>query len=108
MRELVPYKTLRGAQKALDNGGRFFNLFSAAADNVVDPSELAKASGSLSLGTKAFLFFEMALLDLPPEERAETTALLSPDLRKRFENERPSSLLPYEISSASFIPISLT
>jgi hypothetical protein len=94
MRELVPYKTLHGAQKALDNGGRFYNLFSAAADNIIEPSELARATGSLSLGTKAFLFFEMALMDLPPDQRAKTTALLSPDLRKRFEKERPRALLP--------------
>ena len=48
MRELVPYKTLHGAQKALDNGGRFYNLFSAAADAIIEPSELARAAGSLS------------------------------------------------------------
>jgi hypothetical protein len=27
MRELQPYKTLLGAQRALDNGGRFYNMF---------------------------------------------------------------------------------
>jgi hypothetical protein len=94
MRQLTPYKTLRGAQNALDNGGRFFNLFTAAADNVVDTAELARASGSLSLGTKAFLFFEMALMDLPPDQKAETTALLTPDLQRRIEAERPRTLMP--------------
>ena len=43
MREIRPYKTVRGATRALDNGGRFFNLFAKAGDDIVDSAELAKA-----------------------------------------------------------------
>lgn len=35
MRELKPYRTEHGLQKALDNGGRFYNFFSKSQDNVV-------------------------------------------------------------------------
>ena len=45
MREVVPYRTLGGAKRALDNGGRFFNLFAEADDGVVSGAELARAAG---------------------------------------------------------------
>jgi len=96
MREIVPYRTLTGAMKALDNGGRFFNLFADAADDVIEPSELARATGSLSLGAKAFIYFEMALLDLPQEQRAETIALLKPELRQKCEGTETE--FPYAFS----------
>lgn len=99
MREIIPYKSRNGAVRALDNGGRFYNLFSTARDLVVDHPELARATGSLSLGTKAFLFFEMALMDLDPEQRAEVIALLEPELRERYQSERPQNLLPSRVES---------
>ena len=46
MREVIPYSTVEGAARALDNGGRFFNLFSRINDDVVDSSELSKAAGA--------------------------------------------------------------
>ena len=35
MRELTPYRTVHGLQTAVNNGGRFYNLFSSANDQVV-------------------------------------------------------------------------
>ena len=35
MREIKPYQTLRGAQRALDNGGRFYNLFARSGEFVL-------------------------------------------------------------------------
>ena len=97
MRNIVPYKTMHGALRALDNGGRFFNLFADADDKVIEPSELARATGSLSLSAKTFLHYEMALLELPPEQQAETTALLSPELRKKYEIHRPQTMAPSSV-----------
>ena len=68
MREIKPYKTVRGLTKAIDNGGRFYNLFSHAQDNVVSRGELAKAAGMFSSGANAFLFLEMAQQVLSPED----------------------------------------
>jgi hypothetical protein len=48
MRAIEPYKTVRGAAKALDNGGRFYNLLTQAGDKVVDAGELARADGYAS------------------------------------------------------------
>jgi hypothetical protein len=94
MREVVPYRTVRGATQALDNGGRFFNLFATADDHVLSAAELAKAAGVFSSGTRAFLFFEMALMELPASDQAEVTALLSSDLQARYESQRPTIMAP--------------
>jgi hypothetical protein len=80
--------------RALDNGGRFYKFFTTARDRVVNHSELARATGSHFLGTKAILYFEMATIDLDPEHRAEVIALLEPELRARYQSEKPQILLP--------------
>ena len=54
MRQIKPYQTVWGARKALDNGGRFYNLWTHAGDNVVDAGELARAAGVHSSDVMAF------------------------------------------------------
>ena len=97
MRQLSPYRTVQGAKRALDNGGRFYNLFTRAGDNVVEGVELARAAGVYSSDAMAFLYFEMALMELPPEEKAEVLALLAPDLRAQLEAKRPAVLPPSRV-----------
>jgi len=97
MREVKPYRTLAGATRALDNGGRFYNVFAHADDRVVDVGELSKAAGAS--GARAFLFFEMALMDLPADERAQVVAQLSPALTSRLATHRPSKLAPSAVES---------
>ncbi len=99
MREIIPYRTARGAARALDNGGRFYNLFAKSSDDRVDPAELARAAGIHSAGVNAFLYFELALMDLPVEERSEIVARLSPGLRLRYEANRPRILAPSTVES---------
>ena len=89
MREIIPYKTFQGALKALDNGGRFYNVFTKAKDEVISDSELFKAAGVFSKKDRAFLFFEMALSDLSETERERVIEHLSDDLRKDYLAERP-------------------
>jgi hypothetical protein len=97
MRQLSPYRTVQGAKRALDNGGRFYNLFTRAGDNVVRRSELARAAGVYSSDVMAFLHFEMALMELPPEEQEEVRSLLVPNLRAQLEAKRPRVLLPSRV-----------
>jgi hypothetical protein len=94
MRELQPYKTAHGALRALDNGGRFYNMFAKSGDEVIDHSELARAAGVYSTGAKAFLHFEMGLMDLLCEQRDEIVASLSPDLQEKYQAQKPASYSP--------------
>ena len=99
MRELQPYKTLHGARRALDNGGRFYNMFARSGDEVIDHSELARAEGVYSIGAKAFLHFEMGLMDLPFEQRDEIVTSLSPDLLEKYLAQKPASYSPSIVES---------
>lgn len=99
MRELQPYKTLRGAQRALDNGGRFYNMFARSGDQVIDHSELAKAAGVYSTGAKSFLHFEMGVMDLPPEQQDEIVSSLSPALLEKYLTQKPAIYYPSMVES---------
>lgn len=99
MRELQPYKTLNDLKQAIDNGGRFYNLFTSANDDVVTSAELAKAAGVFSAGDYAFLFLEMAQQDLADVDRPAVLELLDAGLRKNFLSKQPSTLLPSSVES---------
>jgi hypothetical protein len=94
MRAIEPYRTFRGAARALDNGGRFYNLLTQAGDQVVEAAELARAAGVHSAGAQAFVHFEMALMALPPAEKAEIIGRLAPQLKLRYQKHRPAFLAP--------------
>jgi len=99
MRELVPYKTVQGAARALDNGGRFFNLFAKSGDDVVDPAELARAAGVYAAGAQAFLYFEMALVNLSADEKTEIIQQLTPELMAKHKTNRPMMLAPSAVEA---------
>ena len=94
MRELKPYQTMHGMRTAIDNGGRFYNLFTSADDHVVSRGELAKAAGVFTAGMHAFLFLEMAQQELSSADRQAIADLLDADLRKKYQRYRPQILLP--------------
>jgi hypothetical protein len=99
MREVRPYRTVQGAKRALDNGGRFFNVFAQSGDDRVDSAELARAAGVYSTGMRAFLYFEMALMELPSADRPKVVSRLSPDLESRYQANRSKILIPSSVES---------
>jgi hypothetical protein len=99
LREIKPYKTVHGARQALDNGGRFYNLFSRSGDDIVEPSELARAAGVHSSDARSLLFFEMGISGLSSGEKKQVIGQLSPDLREMYLAQRPSSLSPSAVES---------
>jgi hypothetical protein len=110
VRQIKPYQTAWGARRALDNGGRFYNLWTQAGDNVIDAGELARAAGVHSPDVKAFLHFEMALTDLAEAQKAEVRSLLSPALQNRLQRSRPRVLDPSAVESegAAGVPAIVT
>jgi hypothetical protein len=110
MRQIKPYQTAWGARRALDNGGRFYNLWARAGDDVVDAGELARAAGVHSSDMRAFLHFEMALIDLPEDQKAEVRSLLSPALQTRLQESQPRVMNPSVVESegAAGVPAIVT
>ncbi|MEE2882515.1 MAG: hypothetical protein VYD70_02210 [Planctomycetota bacterium] len=97
MRELKPYRTKQGLQKAIDNGGRFYNFFTHKDDRVVTRAELAKAAGVFTAGVNAFLFLEMAQQGLESKDQQSIIDLLDSGLRKAYRRNKPKILAPSEV-----------
>ncbi|MCP4711528.1 MAG: hypothetical protein GY869_23155 [Planctomycetes bacterium] len=84
MKLITPYKTKHGALKSLDNGGKFYNIFTTPDDGVISRSEVARVAG-VSSPAKAFLFLEIALSGLSESERVSILQRLGPKLTNARE-----------------------
>ncbi|HJN45699.1 MAG: hypothetical protein CL477_08720 [Acidobacteria bacterium] len=98
MQQVQPYRTERGLLKALDNGGRFYNVFTKAGDNQVTRAELAAAAGGGS-AAKAALFFDMAQVGLGDAARARANRALGPKASKDYKKHRPITVRPSEVDA---------
>lgn len=98
MRKVTPYRRLRAAAAALDNGGRFFNVFTRAGDEVVTKAELAKVAGVGGGLTGAALFFEMITCELKDYDRQQLTQTLEPTLRRKLKAKHPTRLKPSQLA----------
>ena len=92
MKRIHAYKTMAGALRALDNGGRLWNVFARAGDGVVTPSELARAAGTLSVNNDAILYFFLALARLDAESRRAIVSKLAEPLERRLAGRYPKQL----------------
>jgi hypothetical protein len=99
MQDVIPYKNYAGALEALDNGGRFCNIFTKSKDDEVSPVELAKVAGVFSDKQKMFLFYEMAVRELCESDKQSLFASLSEGLQAAYEKHRPQDLLPSDADS---------
>lgn len=99
MKEVIPFTSREELSAAIDNGGRFYNLFSTADDQVVSKAELAKAAGVIVTGQVALLFLDLAANDFSETDRKEMISMLEPGLRDRFHDVVRSRLSPSNVES---------
>lgn len=100
MQEVIPFADRFELQEAIDNGGRFYNIFSKAGDSIVTKGELAKAAGVCGADHRAILFLELAKWDLDAYDQSWTLDLLEPKLHERYETFKPVRQKPSEVESA--------
>ena len=93
MKEITPYKTLEGAKRALDNGGRFFNLFTKAGDGKITQSEISKAAGVLGDKNSVMLFFQLAISRLTNAEQQSLMDHLEEKIKTQWR-ESPVETIP--------------
>jgi hypothetical protein len=93
MKQVTPYKTMGGAMRALDNGGRFFNLFTHAGDGEITQSEVSKAAGIMGGQIYAMLFFQLAISRLSAADQASLIDHLTGRLRDRLRHS-PAKNIP--------------
>ena len=94
MQEVEPFRTKEELVSAIDNGGRFYNLFSRAHDQIVTRGELAKAAGVWASDLNAFLFLDLASFQFDERDKKAVVSLLEPDLRDRYQEMAPTVLRP--------------
>ena len=97
MQEVERYHSKSDLVAAIDNGGRFYNVWSQASDNLVTRGELAKAAGVWASDQNAFLFLELATQGLEANDKASIIGLLEPSLRDRFTKFAPKYFAPSEV-----------
>jgi len=98
MKKVQPYRSFDGANRALDNGGRLWNIFTEAADRVITKAEIAAAGGGGGWAG-ALLFFEMSTSALNEGEREELVHRLTPKLRRRWRQSGPELVSPGRLDS---------
>lgn len=96
MQKINPYKTLKGALSALDNGGRFYNFLTGADDGQIEPAELAKVAGVFTDRKKMFLYLDMALAYLNSNEAERVISTMTPELQSEYRCHKPSHYTPAE------------
>lgn len=97
MNQVDPYRTLGEAMSSLDNGGRFFNLFTTAGDDVVTAAEISKAAGILGSEQTAFVYFTMALRGLSDSDRMHVLESLDESTRRSHDKHQAT-----EVSASTF------
>ncbi|MFO0922187.1 MAG: hypothetical protein U0905_06825 [Pirellulales bacterium] len=99
MQQLKPFTTVGPLKKALDNGGRFYNFWAAAGDEVVTRGELAKAAGVFTADIQAFMYLQMSSQDLGEKDLQSVLNMLDEKLRKDYAKKRPPFVQPSQVDS---------
>ena len=96
MKQIIPYQNVTEALAHLDNGGRFFNLFTKAQDGEINAAELAKVAGMFNEKQQLILFLELSLAKLAKEEQVTIISKLADKLRKDFLKYKAQELMASE------------
>ena len=96
MQKIEPYRNTLEARQALDNGGRFYNLFTKAGDGMISAAEVGKVGGIFYEKQQLVLFLELALSGMDAQSKARLLGQLETGLRSTYQKYRPQHLLPSE------------
>ncbi len=96
MKQIIPYQNITEALSQLDNGGRFYNLFTKAGDGEINVAELIKVAGMFNERQKLILFLELSLSNLPKEEQVDIISKLDDRLRRNFLKFKAQELMASE------------
>lgn len=94
MKQILPFSDLTDALFQLDNGGRFYDLFSTAEDGEITAAELSKVAGLFNERQKLVLFLELSISSLSKPDQVEIIAKLDDKLRRDFLKFKAQELIP--------------
>lgn len=99
MKKVQPYQNIEEALNTLDNGGRFYNIFTKAGDGIISQAELGKVGGVFNNKQAAILFLELATSDLDEAAKGKLLSKMEPNLQSSHEKFMPQRLLPSEVKA---------
>lgn len=98
METITPFKNLDAALTELDNGGRFYNLFTNAEDGIITQAEIEKKAQIFLDPKKSILFFELAISKLAHSDKTNIRAMLDPALQDHYEKNGPQHITSNQIN----------
>lgn len=92
MEKIIPFKNEAEAIASLDNGGRFYNVFTKANDDIITPQEVGKVAGVFFQPQQTILFLELAISLLTETEKANLKSKFDPALKQAYDKFKPSEI----------------
>lgn len=99
MKKIIPYKSSNEALTALDNGGRFYNIFTKAGDGVITQAEIGKVGGLFNNKQGAVLFLELATSQLDENAKNSLLAKMEIDMQTSYKKYKPQKLLASQVKT---------
>lgn len=99
MEKIKSFSSSAEAIASLDNGGRFYNIFTHASDNVISQAEAGKSAGGFAGKQQAILFLELATSRLNEQSANEVISKFDETLKANFMKYKPQVLSPSEVEA---------
>ncbi len=84
MKKIIPFKNVDEAIEALDNGGRFYNLFAKEDDGKISASEVGKLAGVFVDNQQLVLYFDIAAAHLSAVEKDLVVSKMTANMQKTY------------------------
>jgi hypothetical protein len=103
MKKLISYENSHQVIQALDNGGRFYNIFTKAKDSIISQAEIGKVGGIFNDKQQMILFLEMSVFKLARSDKDDIIAKLDDNLRRTYQKYTAQALKPSEAEAQGII-----
>lgn len=103
MEKIIPFKDASEAIGSLDNGGRFYNVFTRPHDDKISLAEVSKVAGLFLGKQKEVLYLELALTGLSEADKAAIQQKFDADLADSFAKFKALHLSPAEVSTRGIV-----
>lgn len=103
MKKTGTYKSVTEALEALDNGGRFYNLFTSGDDEVISLAEVGKVAGIIVDHQKSILFLDLSISDLGQKEADVVLGKMDSSLQSAWQKYKSGKFTPSEAISGAGI-----
>lgn len=103
MKKIESYIDVNDAISDLDNGGRFYNLFTHADDGIISQAELGKVGGLFNDKQKMMLFFELSVSNLGSAAKTEVLSKFDNSLQLNYQKYKAQELSASEANEVGVI-----